>query len=145
MTFARMGYAAWQDALVDVTGLHCGLTDAASGEKSQFGLMLRKRRKDEAPTSLWTQDADDAQPKEIYKVCETTPDELGFKPTEAPCPAGYAADSDAKPSFDFTINRKTLYLTVANRTPPLADRFLSIEIHLLLGWQMAATTHHRKN
>ena len=113
---AWVAYRAWENGFVDVAGLRCTITDTASGEKNGFALLLRKQRKDVAPTSLWTQDGDNATPKPIYRVCETTADALYFKPTEVACGAGTAAAEAAGPgNFDFAISRKTLELTIGQR------------------------------
>jgi len=114
-----VGYQAWQDSVIDVVGLKCAIVDPRTAEKGQFELMLRKARKDQSPTSLWTREGDEAMPKEIYKVCETTADQLFFKGAGVPCGTEYASSFGGakRGEFDFAINRKTLQLKIGDLPP----------------------------
>ncbi len=111
-----IGYSAWQDTVIDVAGLQCAISDPATGEKGQFGLLLRKKRSEEAPSSLWTQESNAALPTDSYDVCEATPDHLAFRAAGASCETDFKGSTGAekKKTFDFTINRKNLQMTIGD-------------------------------
>jgi len=133
-----IGYQAWQDSVIDVVGLRCAIADPSTGEKAQVALILRKARKDQSPTSLWTLEGDEAKPKETYKVCETTPDQLSFKGAGVSCGTEYKSSFEGtkRETFDFTINRKTLQLKIGD-LPPSESCKETPPVEIRREWQKA--------
>ena len=124
------GFTTWQETLVDVVGLECAITNPNTGGKEQVGLILRKTRKDEAPTSLWAQEGQGAKPMETHKVCKTTPDQLFFRGAGVSCATEYESSfrGEKKEAFDFTINRKDLQLKIGDLAPEHCEEALPAEI-----------------